>query len=257
MNSAIRVATGILAVLTATANPVLGQAVDAQSRVDPPADKPVVTSPYLVIVRDEAVQEELQLSATQRRAVRRLTDRLDGPLWKVRGLPPRQNAAALEKLITEARLAMDDSLTGTQRKRLDQIVLRVQGNRSLLLGRVEKDLKLTGDQVQRIVATLAETKSAIARLGEEVAAKDPAEDRSARLKQIQSAEQRKIADILDQQQGRQWVAMLGKPFDTSRLGRVKFKAPDLDGAGGWINSPPLRMADLRGKVVALHFWTYG
>ncbi len=25
----------------------------------------------------------------------------------------------------------------------------------------------------------------------------------------------------------------------------------------WINSPPLRMADLRGKVVLMEFWTYG
>ncbi len=25
----------------------------------------------------------------------------------------------------------------------------------------------------------------------------------------------------------------------------------------WINSPPLRIADLRGKVVLLEFWTYG
>ncbi len=25
----------------------------------------------------------------------------------------------------------------------------------------------------------------------------------------------------------------------------------------WINSPPLRIADLRGKVVLMEFWTYG
>jgi len=25
----------------------------------------------------------------------------------------------------------------------------------------------------------------------------------------------------------------------------------------WINSPPLRIADLRGKVVLIEFWTYG
>ena len=32
--------------------------------------------------------------------------------------------------------------------------------------------------------------------------------------------------------------------------------PSLDGATGWLNSPPLTPADLRGKVVLVNFWTY-
>lgn len=33
-------------------------------------------------------------------------------------------------------------------------------------------------------------------------------------------------------------------------------APDLVG-GPWINSQPLTMAELRGRVVFVEFWTYG
>jgi thiol-disulfide isomerase/thioredoxin len=32
--------------------------------------------------------------------------------------------------------------------------------------------------------------------------------------------------------------------------------PTFDGATGWLNSPPLTAADLRGKVVLVDFWTY-
>jgi thiol-disulfide isomerase/thioredoxin len=37
---------------------------------------------------------------------------------------------------------------------------------------------------------------------------------------------------------------------------VEGHLPGFDGATGWLNSPPLSQADLRGKVVLVDFWTY-
>lgn len=34
-------------------------------------------------------------------------------------------------------------------------------------------------------------------------------------------------------------------------------APDLGGGGLWINSKPLTVEGLRGRVVLVEFWTYG
>jgi thiol-disulfide isomerase/thioredoxin len=34
------------------------------------------------------------------------------------------------------------------------------------------------------------------------------------------------------------------------------KMPSLEGATGWLNSPPLRSHDLRGRVVLVQFWSY-
>lgn len=39
-------------------------------------------------------------------------------------------------------------------------------------------------------------------------------------------------------------------------GGARPSAPPFTGATGWLNSPPLRIEDLRGKVVLVDFWTY-
>ena len=35
-----------------------------------------------------------------------------------------------------------------------------------------------------------------------------------------------------------------------------YAAPEFTGIDGWINSRPLTLAELRGKVVLVDFWTY-
>jgi len=42
----------------------------------------------------------------------------------------------------------------------------------------------------------------------------------------------------------------GEAFTPGKL------APDISG-GPWINSQPLTLADLKGRVVLVEFWTYG
>ncbi len=39
--------------------------------------------------------------------------------------------------------------------------------------------------------------------------------------------------------------------------KLKIAAPEFKDVDEWINTKPLRLKDLRGKVVVLHFWTFG
>jgi thiol-disulfide isomerase/thioredoxin len=52
-----------------------------------------------------------------------------------------------------------------------------------------------------------------------------------------------------------WRAPAGLHVDSARL-PDEGELPSLDGATGWLNSPPLTAAGLRGKVVLAGFWTY-
>ena len=52
-----------------------------------------------------------------------------------------------------------------------------------------------------------------------------------------------------------WRTPAGLHVGSARL-PDEGKLPSLDGATGWLNSPPLTPEDLRGKVVLASFWTY-
>jgi hypothetical protein len=52
-----------------------------------------------------------------------------------------------------------------------------------------------------------------------------------------------------------WFTPAGLHTDAARL-PVEGELPSLDGATGWLNSPPLTPAGLRGKVVLVNFCTY-
>ena len=51
------------------------------------------------------------------------------------------------------------------------------------------------------------------------------------------------------------VALIA-PSSHAESGRIGQPAPEITG-GPWINSEPLSMQKLRGRVVYVEFWTYG
>jgi len=52
------------------------------------------------------------------------------------------------------------------------------------------------------------------------------------------------------------LAFLSGPSGAERGARVGQPAPEIIG-GPWINSEPLSLAKLRGRVVFVEFWTFG
>lgn len=53
-----------------------------------------------------------------------------------------------------------------------------------------------------------------------------------------------------------WVAALSGPAESARSQATGVPAPELPGTGAWLNSPPLKLVELRGKAVLIDFWTW-
>lgn len=50
---------------------------------------------------------------------------------------------------------------------------------------------------------------------------------------------------------------LAAPTPAQEPVAMKVAAPELDGIEAWVNTKPLALKNLKGKVVVLHFWTFG
>ena len=214
-------------------------------------------NPYLLLLREPAVLEDLSLDSGQKTKLRRLNDLVDGPLLALRNWPAEKANLKVAELTEQTRSALEEILQEDQRERLGQIMLRVRGIPSVLTPKVADRLKLGAAQRTAIETILAETRGEIAPLAKKLQiGASPAEiQREVTL--AQQREQRRVLGELSDFQKRLLVEVLGRPFEPSRLGRARFQAPCWDDAVKWLNSQPLPPAQLRGQVIAIHFFAYG
>ncbi|HEX3872043.1 MAG TPA: redoxin domain-containing protein [Pirellulales bacterium] len=59
------------------------------------------------------------------------------------------------------------------------------------------------------------------------------------------------------EQRSEYAKLVGKPFDLGRVREVACAAPEMREIEGWLNTEPLTLKELRGKVVVVHFWAFG
>ena len=217
---------------------------------------PVVSNPYLFLIRDPGVQADLKIRDDQKQAVRDLLDEIDGPLWLLRDTSPEEGGERVQALIAKVKSGINGVLKPDQLKRLDQIVLQAQGPEALCLPGVAQRLALSTDQKKEVRETIESRRNELQELFEQVK-KGTEKDPQEKIAKIRSAEQEQLLLILKEGQQKQWAAMLGKSIDLSKVEISNIKAPDIVAADEWINSEPLTLEKLRGRVVALHFWTFG
>jgi hypothetical protein len=216
-----------------------------------------MSNPYLLLLREPAVHEDLGLTAAQRESLGLINAEVDGPLLALRNWPAERAEAKITQLIEQTRAAADKILTADQQQRLSQIMLRVRGIKLVLTPKVAERLRLSEQQRTGIQKTLDDAAETLQDLRKRLQDGESPQQIETLAREARTTEQTQILDALSNEQKQLLWELLGRTFDSSRLGQVSFKAPEFSDSAGWINSQPLHLEDLRGRVVAVHFWAFG
>jgi hypothetical protein len=219
-----------------------------------------IASSYLFVIRDPDLHRELRLTDEQIDSIRKVTDQIDGPLWSTRNKSFEEGTRVLLQLVVQAEAGLAGILPSEKRVRLKQIVLQVQGPRAILSSSVAKQLGLTEDQRSKIQKTIDETAKSLADIQSQLNAAVKGSTRrslSKKAARIRSDEKKTILSHLTRTQRSRWTSMIGRSVDASKMGTgIAFKAPELKQTGSWVNSKPLKLSDLEGQVVAVHFYAF-
>ena len=214
--------------------------------------------PILFLLREPAVHADLKLNDRQREQLVALNERMDGSLLASRNQAPATAQESVGKVMSQTLQRLGNILTNQQQKRLRQIKYRVRGISFVQTADAAEQLELSTDQKQQIEEIVQSSREEIRQIqikmseGEQTQA-----DANQAANKVQSREQQQILAALSDEQKRTLIAMVGPMFDIGQLGKVSFRVPELSEQGTWINSKPLKLANLHGKVVALHFWAFG
>lgn len=218
----------------------------------------LIETPYMELIRDRVVHRELGLAPAQVTSIREVTDQFDSQLFITRNRREDERRRLVHDLVKRVRPRLRSILEPQQLTRLKQIELQWQGPRALLRPDVQAKLLLAKPQLDAIAAEVTAIDNAIRNAWKRTRKGRPRSTVEKTIQRIKSGEGRKILGRLDADQRSRWQALLGRPAPLTELGKaLRYKAPEFATGMKWLNSPPITMGSLRGRVVILHFYAFG
>ena len=218
----------------------------------------MMPNPFLFLLREPAVHDDLGLTQEERGRLIEINRSFDGELLATRNMPAEKSQERIVRVMAESEDQVAKLFSGQQQSRMRQIAYRLKGMPFVLDPQAAEQMKLTSRQKTKIESIVTEAKEEISGLDSRTYQGKEAHQKSQKaIAAALKKEHQAILGTLTDSQKQRLVALVGRTFDSGRLGHVSFKAPELSTGDEWINSKPLQLADLRGKVVALHFYAFG
>ncbi|MEM8669687.1 MAG: redoxin domain-containing protein [Planctomycetota bacterium] len=226
----------------------------ASAQSKQPTQPPVL----LQMIRDDAVHAELGLDDQQIEKVMAMLREVDPPWFRARNFPADRQGPEIERLTGQLRSQLNPTLTAKQRLRLKELECQALGTRMVLRDEVAMELRLTTDQKQRFNESFLETDERSIEIQKAIqSGKRDAAEGNRELEQLKSKERKSLINQLTNDQKSRLGGLTGQPFSFSQIRRTYPLAPELDLSGAtWIQGGPLSLEELRGKVVAVHFYAF-
>lgn len=210
----------------------------------------------LPLIHAPETHTELKLNDQQIAALESYFREHDGVWFRARNLPADKNHQELVRLEKELWTWVKQNWEPKQVQRLEQLELQAQAARMFLRADVAQKLRLSTMQTSQLLQLATTTDSAqktfqSARLKGEDTAK-----LEEQLKRALEAEQKGPAEVLTGEQRKMFSDLVGPIFNTQALKRIYPMAPEFAPGTEWINSSPLNLESLKGKVVLVHFYAF-
>jgi len=250
-----RFSTQVFLLIVALASGAAGSVRAADAQPANGATSPL-PDPSLLLIRDEAVRDELKLSTEQRAQLDALLKGNNRLLIAIRDVGPNGADETAQPAIAALRAELKKLFTSEQKIRLQGLILQAQGYDALLRKDIAAKLKITPEQQAKLAAIAEEAKASVQALSQSRGSRSP-EEIKQELAQIQAERLKKIVAELDDKQESTYAKLLGEAFDFSQVKPSPGLAPEFTEIEAWVNSDPVTIESLRGKVVIVHFFAFG
>ncbi len=228
----------------------------AQASDHSQAEIPAVPYVTLALARDASVHTELDLKPSQIEKVQAAIAQVDESFWRLRDVPVNRCADQLDALHSQLTAELKLEMTPPQFSRFAEIVLQARSWKALASPDISQQLKLTPGQLVKLRKALNDAVKERETMETQNSGKPASVQEKSRSK-LRDTDTRRFTEILTPEQRIAYRSQLGEAFDFSRMIQVGCVAPTLRTGAAWINTAPIRLEDLKGKVVVVHFWAFG
>lgn len=198
-------------------------------------------SNYVSVLRDDKVRAELKLGESQRKNLDKELNNLDLPFWQARDTQMAEVIKKKGDCFDHLDNALAKVLTVTQKRRSDGLFLQVHGWPSLVIPKIGDRFGVKPELRGKIHSLIEAERSATGK--KEVPL---SHDCQTRIKNLLSLNQLRMIEKAS-----------GASFDFSKIVFRACLVPEFGQKEEWVNSKPLGLKEQKGKVVVVHFWTFG